>query len=136
MAQPLRAAVALAAHLRGADPPLGVVRSHDQRERLGDVRAGASGSSSSSSPGPASSGPSPSSAAGDDAGGDVPVVLGSPSSVTNLSPLCARIQRCSEWELGGAHHSCKGNIYFMSRRSRYEISTVLVQILAIYMYSS
>ena len=34
MVQPLRAAAALAAHKRGADPPLGVVRSHDQREIL------------------------------------------------------------------------------------------------------
>ena len=37
MAQPIRAAAALAAHRRGTNPPLGVVRSNDQREKLGDL---------------------------------------------------------------------------------------------------
>ena len=54
MAQPLRAAAALAALKRGADPPLGVVRSHDQREQLGDLRAGPGSSVSSSEAGVAS----------------------------------------------------------------------------------
>ena len=73
MAQPLRAAAALAALKRGADPPLGVVRSHDQREQLGDLRAGP-GSSLSSSAKSSSSGSSPSSSAvGDDADHDLGV---------------------------------------------------------------
>ena len=69
MAQPLRAAAALAALKRGADPPLGVVRSHDQREQLGDLRAGP-GSSVSSSAKSSSSGSSPSSSAVGDGAGD------------------------------------------------------------------
>ena len=40
LSQPNRAAAALAAHTRGQDPPLGVVRSDAEREILGDMQVG------------------------------------------------------------------------------------------------